>query len=323
MSGLAYLKNKQRSLGKNIKLRSDKTYIIPTGFGISFAGISFVLLVMAIGYGNNLLYFFVFLLVSIALTGMWFTNKNVESFKILQVIHSAVFANQPNYLTIEFKNKNQKSFLWSIEIEFDTPKKTQVLQKKTMIEEVQKQSQAELEWTPNQRGLIEMPRLLIQSRFPYQMLRAWKYDESLQSVIVYPEKKGVSEIPSDQGLKSENENQFQQQNQGLFRDYREFQRTDSPSRIDWKRSLKHQKHLIKNYENSGEKRILIDWKMTDFLKHFEDRVSQMSLWIDLSYHSKDIYSIKIKDNQTEYMNTPLHYKNCMEKLALLSIEETR
>jgi uncharacterized protein (DUF58 family) len=313
------LKNKQRSLAKSIKLRSGRTYIIPTGFGLAFGGISFVLLVMAIGYANNLLYFFVFLLVSMGMTGMWLTNKNVDSIEVHDIFYSMIFANEKNQLSIHFNNLYEKSYLWDIDFHFEENDK---MNETRTIDEIQQYMKSSIEWVPAKRGLSQLPRLVIESRFPYKMLRAWKYYRKETEILIYPERKGSSLLPTQAGNKSENELHAQAEIQGLFRDFREFQRTDSPTRIDWKRSLKHQKHLVKNFETSGEKKVLIDWEMTQSLQTFEDRVSQMALWIDICHKNHENYSMKIKEDKTSFSNVPSHYKYCMEKLAFLRFEDT-
>ena len=189
------------------------------------------------------------------------------------------------------------------------------------IEEVQVARNVDVSWMPSRRGRAHIPRLRIQSRFPYKMLRAWKYFEKAEEVLVFPQRKGQQNFRSLLGSQAQKELENKPENEGLFRDYREFQRTDSPSRIDWKRSLKHQKHLIKNYESAGERKILIDWEMTPATLSFEDRLSQMALWVDLCHGKKEIYSVKLGAFQTEFASTLLHYKVCLEKLALVTAED--
>ena len=179
-----------------------------------------------------------------------------------------------------------------------------------------------INWTPSVRGLHKIPRLLIQSHFPYAMLRAWKYIDPKAEFIVYPEKKGTKNIPSKEIQQAEEDMNAAENTKGLFRDHREFQKTDSPNKIDWKLSLKHQKYFVKNFESGDEKKVLIEWEMTSMISNFEDRVSQLALWIDLSHKNNELYNLKINQDQTGYSSHINHYKSCMEKLALLKIEDT-
>ena len=255
-----------------------------------------------------------------ALAGARYTNNNVDLFQVIDVGSQGVFAHQTNPIFVTAQSRNPKLILWDIEV--------QVGDKLTDANDIKIESiggkslhqKSSVIWTPTGRGWQSAPRILIQSRFPFGMLRAWKYFESEKKFIVYPERKGQKEIPSLDG-KHADHHQALAQLTGLFRDYREFERSDPPQRIDWKRSLKHQKHFVKNFEASGEKKVLIDWKMTNSSTDFEDKLSQMALWVDLCQSRNDLYSLKINEIQTGYLNYPGHYKDCMEKLALLRIED--
>lgn len=287
-----------------------------------FGAFGFFLLSMAIGYGNNLLYIFVFLLISIALTGARLTNKNVQNFLVNSLSINSVFAKEKNNLDVQVQNLSSKEPLWQIEIGVDQKERSQI--EYVMIDHVMKGpalQSTKVIWRPLTRGLQKIPRLRIQSGFPFDMFKAFKSFESDKTCIVYPERKGLRDVPHDRGQKGDHEHLERMKNHGLFLDYREFQKSDSPIRIDWKRSLKHQKHLLKNFEASGEKRILLDWEMTAFITDFEDRISQLALWIDLCQKRQDLYSLRIKQTQTEFSNHPTHFKVCMERLALLSPDE--
>lgn len=273
---------------------------------------------MAIGYANNLLYFFVFFLISMALTGMWMTNKNVDYFQIIEIQTDLLFAKEENAIDLLVKSRRSDFAIWDIEVKFAKPAENS---KEILIGEVQQEKKVTFFWRPVSRGCYPVPRLLIEGRFPFKMLRAWKYYDEKVDVFVFPERRGIKQIPSLSGKQSEKEAQTQASDEGLFRDFREFQKSDPPQRIDWKRSLKHQKHLVKNFETSGERKVLLDWEMTQFLPLFEDRISQLAYWVDLCYQKKEIYKLKIKDYETPYGSHINHYKMCMQKLATMKDQD--
>lgn len=278
-----------------------------------------ILLALAIGYMNNLLYVFVFLLISMALTSMWTTNQNVVSLELENLTANNVFANEENSITAWFKNKNQRASIWDLQakIRFDSDERYQNI---PQIKPFQSEHISIL-WSPTTRGLLTIPYLHIQSRFPFRLLVSWKYVQKDVQVMVYPQRKGKNYLPQVAGSSAQDEANAVLDSEGFFRDYREFQRTDSPSRIAWKKSLKIQKHLVKNFESSGQKKVLIDWNMTKDLTDPEDRISQLALWIDVCHNNHSIYSLKIKDYQTTFASGLQHYKQCMQKLALLTPDE--
>jgi uncharacterized protein (DUF58 family) len=309
--------NKRKFQGKFGELRPERTYIFPTGFGFAFGTLSFILLVMAIGYGNNILYFFVFLLVSMGLTTVWLTNKNVDSIQVKDLQTSFLFAEESNLVTLQIQNRNKSdSPLWDLEFRVEYKKKTP--SEITVLSEVDHVAYVTLSWVPEKRGYVRSPRVLIQSRFPFKLLRAWRYFHRSNELLVFPKRSGKENLKTLIGYQSNRDEMANLDNEGLFRDYREFQNSDSPARIDWKRSVKHQKHLIKNYEKSGDRKILIDWEMTENIQGFEEKISQLALWVDQCHELNELFSLRIKNFQTDYHASPSHYKSCLEKLALLT-----
>jgi uncharacterized protein (DUF58 family) len=324
-SGLGYFKSKQKSLAELLRqktrLKADKTYIFPSGFGFAFGLLCLILLAMAIGYGNNILYFFVFMLISMGMTSAVLTNKNVENFKILNIQRDLIFANEKNSLQVQIENKNPKVSLWDVEL---LSSKSGAIQfYSTTVSEVKAQLQVELQWQPPLRGKTNLPCVMIQSRFPYGLLRSWKYFEKESSILVYPQRKGTAQLPQIDGSQKEKSENEKLSDEGLFRDFRDFQHTDSPSRIDWKRSLKQQKHIVKNYEKGGERKILIDWQNTRHLGIVEDRISQLALWLDVCHTNHEIFCLKINSFESGYDSDFGHYRNCLEKLALLNDEDLK
>ena len=276
---------------------------------------------MAIGYANNILYFFVFLLVSMGLTTSWQTNRNVESTKIANLQYNSLFAKEANDIRLTVENMNRNGLaLWDVEfwVEYRDRDDPNI----QVLECVEKSGEVTLSWIPPIRGYVKAPRILIQSRFPFKMLRAWKYYHRQTEFLVYPERKGPYQLEALLGAQSQSDDQAaKQESEGLFRDYREFQNTDSPGRIDWRQSAKHQKHLIRNYEKSGERKILIDWEMTEGLVDAEARVSQLASWVQLCFDRNEVFALRIKGFKTDYAAGLNQYKTCMEKLAVLAPED--
>ena len=254
------------------------------------------------------------------ITIAWTTNKNIDSAVMQDLKNNFVFAKEKNWVTAQINNLNSKKlYLW--DLEFATEYLNKDNQEIHSLEEVQKNGEVNVLWEPEKRGYNPSPRIMVQSQFPFFLLRAWKYFEKNNNILVFPQRKGVKNLQYLMTAQSNKDEASKNDNEGLFRDFREFQNSDSPNRIDWKRSIKHQKHLVKNYEKSGERKILIDWEMTEGVGSFEDRVSQMAYWVDQCFQANESFSMKINKFKTEYNSNLMHYKGCLEKLAVLSEQE--
>ena len=319
MSGLGYWQKKRQWFIDQAQLKNNRTFIVPTAFGWVFALMSFVMLVLAIGYLNNLLYFFVFMLISMALSGMLTTNKNIEAVSVRSIRAGDLFANEEGSLLITFENKKKNFRLY--QIEFSYLEGHQVHQPFCIVSEMDQSFTQALPFKPTKRGYYQAPRLIIRGTYPFQMLRAWKYFQPTFSFYVYPQKKGVAQFPQTQGRDALENEKLAAESEGLFKDLREFQKTDSPHRIDWRRSLKHQKILVKNYEQPTDQQIQLSWEQTAFLNDFEEKVSQLALWIDMACKQNLKFSLKINSEVTVSAQSRDHYLLCLRKLALLQPQD--
>jgi uncharacterized protein (DUF58 family) len=316
----------------NFKYRAsiNRTFIFPNLYGFLFGGISFVLLLMAMGYSNNLLYFYVFFLISVAVTGMWTTNKNVERVFFESLTSDWIFANEKNTLKLncglktvnKFSIRNWAPAKSSYQIELLCFDKTSAPQQSVVCNLIDGKTQIALSYSPDKRGRRSLPRIEVQSSFPFSMLRAWKYFHENQDVIIYPQRKGSSELPPIGDLSEDEKKMLQsdQQNEdhtGLFSHHREFQNNDSVYRIDWKRSAKFDKLFIKKFEDDRTQKQVLSWGMTHKLRSTEDKISQLALWVELCEAGSIQYRLLLPKNKTDFGSGPTHYKRCMELLALL------
>ena len=283
---------------------------MPTGFGVAFAGMILVLLVMAIGYTNNLIYFFVFFTTSICLTTMMVTNANIDRVFVKDVIATDLFMNEEAALEVILHNRKKNSS-WGLKL-FWSKKDSSTF----LVEAPALQDQRTLvSWIPTKRGETSLPLLILESTFPFGLLRSWKRWKSSDAVLVFPERKGQTTFPN---LSREAKGV---DTTGLFREHRVFQASDSPRRIDWRVAAKQQKLLVKKFEAPEKSLLHFHWDQTRHLPSFEERLSQLALWIDLAEKQGHIYSVNIGSFDAKESQGEDHWRECMEFLARLEPSE--
>jgi len=283
---------------------------VPTGFGVAFAGMILVLLVMAIGYTNNLIYFFVFFTTSICLTTMMVTNANIDRVFVKDVIATDLFMNEEAALEVILHNRKKNSS-WGLKL-FWSKKDSSTF----LVEAPALQDQRTLvSWIPTKRGETSLPLLILESTFPFGLLRSWKRWKSSDAVLVFPERKGQTTFPN---LSREAKGV---DTTGLFREHRVFQASDSPRRIDWRVAAKQQKLLVKKFEAPEKSLLHFHWDQTRHLPSFEERLSQLALWIDLAEKQGHIYSVNIGSFDAKESQGEDHWRECMEFLARLEPSE--
>lgn len=274
----------------------------------------FVMLFMAVGYGNNLIYIYVFALISVSMSSMYLTNKNVERVEIESLDVEIAYAQEDALVGVTLNNPSTQDS-YQLDIYFlEREKPNQSVVTESLIAAQQKMT-VPIKWKSSERGYVDLPRLILLSRFPFGILRAWKTFSSSEKILVYPSRTGMAQFPTS--ATSGND----QGNLGLFRDHRPYQSTDSPRRVDWRATAKYQNLLVKNFERAEQSALHLDWLQTSSLGDFETRLSQMSLWISQAHSLGLFYSLKILGFQTEMSHGLSHFRKCMEKLALLQPED--
>lgn len=266
----------------------------------------------ALGYANNLLGIFVFLLISFAVTSMYIANRNMQFTFITDVTVQHVFAEQENKIGVTLNNKSDIS-RYDFEITYQNdPKK-----EKTIVPEIEalRDSITQVSFTPLKRGYQNLPRFLIESHYPFQMLRTWRYFRSNEQILVYPALKGSHEFP----VREKSSNALGEQ--GLFRDHKVYSPGDPIRRINWLQSSKHQEVLIKNYESNQDHSYDFFWEQTATLNNFEDRVSQLAVWVHNCETNGHQYALHLNNKKIDSGKGLIHYRDCMKLLALLNEEE--
>lgn len=278
-----------------------RPYIVPTGFGFVFGTLALVQLIMAITAQNNLIYLFVFTEVSIALASMFFSNSNIHRAQLASMEAMTCFANEESWVEIQLKNTKpsyQLYLKWSF-------------QKNGSYPLLPSSHQIQIPWTPRRRGLQALPKLVIESTFPFGLLRCWKVIRSKKEVLVLPERKGNASYPSS----TRGDSTVDQL--GLFHDIRKFQRGDWPRRIDWRASQRSQQMMIRRYEEESAVQLDFSWEQTAHLKDIEERISQLALWIDIAERQGAHYSLRVGSWNSGRYRGPQHWQKCFEFLALI------
>lgn len=288
------------------RLKNNKTYILPSSFGYAFILTVFILFAMAIGSANNLIYLFTFFLVSTAFTGMILTNRNVAGAVIVRIRGEELFANESGDLLVLLEKKKAMRSVQELSLGFSKKQLSEVVDVLSGDSGVFR-----LSYTPVKRGEQNLLPLRLQSSYPFSMFIAWKYFRESEKIVVYPERRGVRMLPFGLGASANNSEA------GLFLEHREYLPTDSARRIDWRASARRQKTLIKTFEVEANRVLRLDWSYVAHLDSFEDRISQLALWIDESEKQKIQYSLSIGKLKTALSQGSDHRRLCLTYLALL------
>ena len=102
-----------------------------------------------------------------------------------------------------------------------------------------------------------------------------------------------------------------------YREHRPYQSTDSARHVDWRAYARGRPLLTKRFDEGGPEAILLSWSHTTQATD-EDRLSQMSLWVEMAHRSERSFSLQLPDTQIDYGRDNLHAHRCWQELASYS-----
>ena len=211
----------------------------------------------------NIVYITLFVVFSLAISGCYFGRKNLYDLSLLALPQERIFATIPAPLKWRIINhasnpayditcKSDESFQTFKSIQQDTLLKLSPLFKK--------------------RGTDYWPEVTLESRFPLLHVRFFKVENTVRTLIIYPEPKGLSleqylkDQPSTYGERSD------------FEGLRRYESSDIPSLIHWPSLAKGDDMMSRNFSHTAQ----LETLHFDFIscgENDEARLSQLCLWV--------------------------------------------
>lgn len=292
-----------------ITLNRKQIFILPTKFGLIYIAMCFVLLIMAINFENSLVYILLFWLISIFVSTMILTWRNLDELHLRGAGSQPVFAGDEATfgITVESLKKAHHS-LWLY-----------TKDAQNFIDCEAKSSATTYLFVPEtQRGRIRLPRFTVETTYPLGIFRAWSYVDLDQTTLCYP-RPLASELqyhsPVDNADSEYLENSASKK-RGVdnFDELKNYEVGDSIARIDWRAYAKGNGLLVKTFTEQGSKEIWLN--ENDFTGDLETRLSQMCYWVLELSKQNQRFGLVLGNDTIAPNATDVHTKQCLETLAL-------
>lgn len=155
-----------------------RVYILPTAYGFLFLAILFAMLLGSINYNNNLGFLLVFLLGSITLVSMIHTYRNLLGMKVLSVSAEPVFAGKTALFKILVRSESGHRRAVGFMIEKGHP----------AVENISARTEETVgvKFPARIRGIFRPGRLIVWTRYPLGLFKAWTVISPDISCVVYP-----------------------------------------------------------------------------------------------------------------------------------------
>ena len=288
------------STKKEILLNRKNIFIFPNYQGVLVGFYIFLVLLGAMIYQLSLGYLFTFIVGVILFLSIFMSYYNFQG--QLLVLNEGVntFVNSNHQIKLSF-NKNIPMDCFGY-FKSD-PNNKIALNKKNNI----------LNVSSKKRGYFKPSNFVIESIYPFGIIRTWSVLRHDLKIIFYPK---VKKLSQDQLLKFLKSNSPYKTGSIDFEGIKEYTNQDDPKKIIWSRATFSDDLLVKVFSDQVEiKDINIDYTKVPSNDH-EERLSMMAFLIDWSYANNYRFKIVLETNETEMSKGISHYHHCMELISL-------
>jgi uncharacterized protein (DUF58 family) len=165
------------------------------------------------------------------------------------------------------------------------------------------------------RGWLRLGRVMLETRFPLGLFRAWSYLEPECGCLVYPRPlQGALPPPSPDA--SEGAARALVQGSEDFAGLRAFQRSDSPRHVAWKAVARTADMLTKQFSGEAAAELWLDWARLPPGLGTEERLSRLAGWVLAAERGGARYGLRLPGTELSPARGEPHRSACLRALAL-------
>lgn len=236
------------------RIGSRNIYILPSAQGMLFTLVLGLMLIGAINYANSLGFLLTFLLASVGVTTMIQTWRNLLGLEVRAEDAEPVFAGQAARFPIRFRvNGNYPRSAIHLELSE---------QEWVQGDLDPGQPHLLLAMQTGRRGIQPLTRVVISSRAPLGLFRAWSYLDLPASCLVYPSP-GESPPRIDHPDYSHSLRGDKGVGVDDFAGLRTYRPGDSPRHLNWKTLAREQPLQSKQFGGDRSDRVWLDFNALD------------------------------------------------------------
>lgn len=285
-----------------------RVYIVPTRLGWIFGATLAILLVGSINYALSLGFVLTFLLAGMGLAGMVHTARNLARIAVSTGRAEPVFAGE----TAQFR------LYLDARAEFERPA---ILARHLgggaqLVVDIPPGALAEvvLAVPAPARGWLPLGRVMLETRFPLGLFRAWSYVEPDARCLVYPRPER-SPLPPPSAEAAAGALRSPTPGNDDFAGLRAYQLSDSPRHVAWKAVARSDEMLTKQFTGEAAAELWLDWNALPGLA-LEARLSRLAGWVLAADRGGAAYGLRLPGAEIPPGRGDAHRAACLQALAL-------
>ncbi len=295
-----------------VVLGHRRVYIVPTKLGWLFGVTLVVLLVGAINYALSLGFALTFMLAGMALAGMVHTARNLARIVASPGRCESVFVGEAAQFRIHLDSR----------VDFDRPS---ILTRhlgsgSQLVVDIPAGAVADvvLAVPARRRGWLPLGRLMLETRFPLGLFRAWSYLEPEASCLVYPRPER-SLLPPRSADAASGSMQTHATGNEDFSGLRGYQPSDSPRHVAWKAVARRDDMLTKQFSGEAAAEMWLDWQLLPASLPLEQRLSRLAGWVLAAERAGASYGLRLPGVEVGTGRGEAHRATCLKALALYEL----
>jgi len=294
-----------------VTLDPRRIYIMPTREGMYFVAIIFFMIVAGINYQNSLVFAVAFLLASLFMVAMLHTYRNLAGLTISGRRGRPAFVGEDAEFPIAVESAAthprealQIGFADDLMVDVDLIADSCV-KTHTFLRAVY-------------RGWLTPGPLLVRSRFPVGVFRAWSRVGLEVASIVYPSPRFAGEISLSVGH-GEDGQLMRSDRLDDFHSLRAYAEGDSLAHVAWKSYARTGELMVKEFAGHVDRQVWLDWEFFSGLD-VEARLARLCYWVLALSASGDEYGLRLPGLEIEPASGDRHRERVLKELALFRTE---
>ncbi len=257
----------------SVTLTQRNIYIVPTKAGLAFAMTALVMLVASINYQLNLGFALTFLLTGAALVSMQQTHATLRGLTLHVRTPAPVYAGEAALVEIGISNSGSQRHGVGLSVRYGKPRHVAWVDVPS-----HGNAAARLSFVTTRRGLHDVPLLLIETRFPLGLFRAWSVWRPDGTALVYPRPEQPAQpLPGSSAQGGELQRPRSGEG-GEFDGVRAYRHGDALRRVVWKKAAKTGELVARDTATTAGRELWLDYQSTG-APDSEARLQRLAAWV--------------------------------------------